>query len=555
MKKIKKPAAAPLNIAEIKPLIAELSNNFTDAIQWIQEQFHEAAEDYNPDTTDPDDAIPIVPITGEQTDAIENETFIQLLRKLGVREPIQEMETYWRIPIDFTQSDLKIRSQLLSGLYDDNALECEITEKLMISDNEDNDDDNDDDVLDVEDTNENDNSNDNEMDLNGSTKLEVKKATKKKNNNKKDKDNEPFDHHKRIIYNESDNDEDQPNFIISKKQRNENLRKTMENKKLNKTKSRRGRIDKFDSLKDGDSRRDTNDDSDKIKKNRKKHVLNDDTSDDEDKNSNENTNSRSNSRNDELDDTDIHSQTLKKRFAELIDSDDSENEILQTDKIQSTSTKNNDNIDDDEMHIVKNKSNSKRKYKLIDSESDDDDDELNKNNKSNSSTIVKNNKNESMRKKRKSNLIDENDSDIDVKNDDDEMMGKVTSQKAKSLKDNATTNNETDISHDIDMEVNIPTTGMSSKQTKTTIEESHHSNENSSHIDGMKMKNRDSSIDVPTTALRQDDDDDSNDDEINGESVLMAEDDDDDDGNDDEMKNEQRGKKNKRARIIDSDSD
>uniref|UniRef100_S4RXG6 Timeless circadian clock n=1 Tax=Petromyzon marinus TaxID=7757 RepID=S4RXG6_PETMA len=62
--------------------------------------------------------VPLVPLSEENEDAMENRVFRRLLRALGVCSPANHEETFWRIPAELTPSRLREISDCLSALTD-----------------------------------------------------------------------------------------------------------------------------------------------------------------------------------------------------------------------------------------------------------------------------------------------------------------------------------------------------------------------------------------------------------------------------------------------------
>lgn len=69
---------------------------FSAQLLWLQNCLIRAAGDREEDGCS--QAIPLVPLTEENEEAMESKQFQQLLHKLGVRPPASEQETFWRIP-------------------------------------------------------------------------------------------------------------------------------------------------------------------------------------------------------------------------------------------------------------------------------------------------------------------------------------------------------------------------------------------------------------------------------------------------------------------------
>ncbi|NXR93310.1 TIM protein, partial [Hypocryptadius cinnamomeus] len=51
--------------------------------------------------------VPLVPLTEENEDAMEDRRFQTLLRQLGLRPPASEQESFWRIPAALTPQQLR----------------------------------------------------------------------------------------------------------------------------------------------------------------------------------------------------------------------------------------------------------------------------------------------------------------------------------------------------------------------------------------------------------------------------------------------------------------
>ncbi|XP_074536589.1 protein timeless homolog [Halichoeres trimaculatus] len=79
---------------------------------WLQRCLNKTAEDREEDGLSL--AVPLVPLTEENEEAMENKSFRRLLRKLGVREPADEQERFWRIPAKINVSQLRSAAASLS---------------------------------------------------------------------------------------------------------------------------------------------------------------------------------------------------------------------------------------------------------------------------------------------------------------------------------------------------------------------------------------------------------------------------------------------------------
>ncbi|XP_012588100.1 PREDICTED: protein timeless homolog isoform X2 [Condylura cristata] len=78
---------------------------FSAPLLWLQNCLTRVADDREADRCA--QAVPLVPLTEENEEAMEDEQFQQLLRKLGLRPPASGQETFWRIPAKLSPSQLR----------------------------------------------------------------------------------------------------------------------------------------------------------------------------------------------------------------------------------------------------------------------------------------------------------------------------------------------------------------------------------------------------------------------------------------------------------------
>ncbi|XP_055252111.1 protein timeless homolog isoform X2 [Moschus berezovskii] len=78
---------------------------FSAPLLWLQNCLIRAADDR--EEVGCSQAVPLVPLTEENEDAMENEPFQQLLRKLGIQPPASGQETFWRIPAKLSPTQLR----------------------------------------------------------------------------------------------------------------------------------------------------------------------------------------------------------------------------------------------------------------------------------------------------------------------------------------------------------------------------------------------------------------------------------------------------------------
>ncbi|XP_070266079.1 protein timeless homolog [Myotis yumanensis] len=93
---------------------------FSAPLLWLQNCLVQAANDREEDGCS--QAVPLVPLTEENEEAMENEQFQQLLRKLGVRPPASEQETFWRIPAKLSPTQLRRVAASLSHAEEEGTL-------------------------------------------------------------------------------------------------------------------------------------------------------------------------------------------------------------------------------------------------------------------------------------------------------------------------------------------------------------------------------------------------------------------------------------------------
>ncbi|XP_020845704.1 protein timeless homolog isoform X2 [Phascolarctos cinereus] len=86
--------------------------DFSAPILWLQNCLIRIADDREEDGCT--QAVPLVPLTEENEDAVENQDFQKLLRKLGIRPPASEQESFWRVPAKLSPALLRRAAASLS---------------------------------------------------------------------------------------------------------------------------------------------------------------------------------------------------------------------------------------------------------------------------------------------------------------------------------------------------------------------------------------------------------------------------------------------------------
>ncbi|GAA6215663.1 protein timeless homolog [Lates japonicus] len=84
---------------------------------WLQNCLNKTANDREEDGFS--QPVPLVPLTEANEDAMDNKSFQKLLRKLGMRAPANEQESFWRIPAKISVSQLRSAAAALSPREDE----------------------------------------------------------------------------------------------------------------------------------------------------------------------------------------------------------------------------------------------------------------------------------------------------------------------------------------------------------------------------------------------------------------------------------------------------
>uniref|UniRef100_A0A3P8NLG0 Timeless circadian clock n=1 Tax=Astatotilapia calliptera TaxID=8154 RepID=A0A3P8NLG0_ASTCA len=79
---------------------------------WLQNCLNKTADDRENDGLS--QPVPLAPFTESNEEAMENKSFQRLLRKLGMRAPANEQESFWRIPAKISVSQLRSAAAALS---------------------------------------------------------------------------------------------------------------------------------------------------------------------------------------------------------------------------------------------------------------------------------------------------------------------------------------------------------------------------------------------------------------------------------------------------------
>ncbi|NWS64010.1 TIM protein, partial [Chunga burmeisteri] len=74
-------------------------------LRWLENCLRRTASDREEDGVS--HPVPLVPLSEENEDAMEDRRFRALLRQLGLRPPASEQESFWRIPAALTPQQLR----------------------------------------------------------------------------------------------------------------------------------------------------------------------------------------------------------------------------------------------------------------------------------------------------------------------------------------------------------------------------------------------------------------------------------------------------------------
>ncbi|NXS76344.1 TIM protein, partial [Pandion haliaetus] len=74
-------------------------------LRWLENCLRRTAGDREEDGVS--HPVPLVPLSEENEDAMEDRRFRALLRQLGLRPPANEQESFWRIPAALTPQQLR----------------------------------------------------------------------------------------------------------------------------------------------------------------------------------------------------------------------------------------------------------------------------------------------------------------------------------------------------------------------------------------------------------------------------------------------------------------
>ncbi|CAK6955724.1 protein timeless homolog [Scomber scombrus] len=99
--------------ADVGAMVSNLhQEGMSGPLLWLQNCLNKTALDREED--DLSQPVALVPLTEANEDAMESKRFQKLLRKLGMRAPANEQETFWRIPAKINSSQLRSTAAALT---------------------------------------------------------------------------------------------------------------------------------------------------------------------------------------------------------------------------------------------------------------------------------------------------------------------------------------------------------------------------------------------------------------------------------------------------------
>ncbi|KAM9814101.1 protein timeless homolog [Neosynchiropus ocellatus] len=102
----RKSLTSPVVRADVGSMVSSLQEaGMSDALHWLQRCLKRTADDRDADGLS--QPVPLAPFSQPYEDAMEHKGFQKLLRKLGIRPPANEQESFWRIPAKLSSSQLR----------------------------------------------------------------------------------------------------------------------------------------------------------------------------------------------------------------------------------------------------------------------------------------------------------------------------------------------------------------------------------------------------------------------------------------------------------------
>ncbi|KAI8424376.1 hypothetical protein MSG28_002902 [Choristoneura fumiferana] len=113
--KSKKATTLQLSASEIAKLLVDaVDKGFVNPLKWVAENLEEVALDQEAEGYDPNaEGIPLVPISSDCVQAMDEELFKKILMGVGIMPPSDEQETYWRIPSSLHFETIRKRREII----------------------------------------------------------------------------------------------------------------------------------------------------------------------------------------------------------------------------------------------------------------------------------------------------------------------------------------------------------------------------------------------------------------------------------------------------------
>ncbi|XP_067022608.1 protein timeless homolog [Acropora muricata] len=100
----------------LSSIISKLqSEGLGDQLQWIQSKLRRIADDREKTENEKWQPLPLVTITEENEEALSNKLFRKAMKKVGLKPPADEQETFWRIPVSLNPDRLRKAVEELDG--------------------------------------------------------------------------------------------------------------------------------------------------------------------------------------------------------------------------------------------------------------------------------------------------------------------------------------------------------------------------------------------------------------------------------------------------------
>ncbi|XP_015190382.1 PREDICTED: protein timeless homolog isoform X2 [Polistes dominula] len=108
-----------------------IEGNMRESLEWIKESLEDALDDRDEESTE---GIPLVPLTENSSNAMDSKNFQTLLRAMGMHPPMNEQETYWRIPANMLSSTIRKRCNLIADALEGKFIVEDIPSKKNTDD-------------------------------------------------------------------------------------------------------------------------------------------------------------------------------------------------------------------------------------------------------------------------------------------------------------------------------------------------------------------------------------------------------------------------------------